>query len=222
MSNIVYLCVVFISILILSLFIIQWRIESFVINETNSVAYAIQTIQHSFDALGKAATDAKKTTIDSNSVTDVVKKNIANLNELMETYERMDDYDIDPVSRINEIQEHMNAFIDIFNYMNVSLKLELPALAKNMIVLPTAQHVEKVMMQRLSLPSAELNKQLEVQIANRKPTVIAAEKPVVSALKPPPELIRKIKSPIKQQTKPPPEPPIIDIYDRLKIFIKNN
>jgi len=229
MSNIVYLCVVFISILILSLFIIQWRIESFVIQETNSIVQAIKAVQYAFEQLASSAKDAKKTTIESKSVADVVKKNIEQLIILMDTYESMDNHDIDPVSSINEIQENLNAYIDIYNYMNDKLQLELPALEKNMIMVPTAQATEKRMMQQLSLPINELNKQLEVQVANKKHTIINSQKPVLSGLRPPPDLIRKITLPInrkektktKTTTNPLPEPPIIDIYDRLKIFIKN-
>ena len=195
MSNIVYLCVVFISILVLSLFIIQWKTESFVIEENNSVVQAIQTVQSAFENLGSSAKAAKKTKIDSKSVKDVVKQNIEQLNILNDTYESMDEYDIDPVSSIQRIQENLNAFIDIYNYMNDNLKLELPALAKNMIVVPTAQATEQLMKYQLGLPTHELNKQLEIQLANQKPTVIHSQKPVVSGLKSPPNLIKIIKPP---------------------------
>ena len=229
MSNIVYLCVVFISILVISLFIIQWRIESFIIHEDNSVIQTIRFVQDSFEGLKASAKKAKQTTIDSKSVKSVLSKNIDQLDILVDTYETMDRYTLDPVSSMNKIQENLNAFIDIYNYVNDKLKLEQPALERNMIKVSTAQYSEQKMNQQLGLPSNELNKQLEVQLANQKPMVIHSQKPVVSALKPPPNLINIIKPSKKPSTKPStkevksmPEPDIIDIYDMLNDFIKNN
>jgi hypothetical protein len=223
MKGLIYLTIVFISILLVTILIKHQTQEPFVIFKDDIVLSAIDDVKNAFTNVGIAAEAKNKKTIktptETKPVSYVVKKNKSNLDTLAATYESMDEYDIDPISSINSIQANLNEYIEIYNYINGKLRLDLQALKTNMIVLPTAQSSQQEFNQKLFLSPTALSKQLETQLAKKVPSIISAKLPVQSALHPPPELIKIYKAPPeKPQTLAPKpnEPPIFDIYDQLK------
>lgn len=219
--ELIYLTIVFISIVALSIFINYSTLEEpFVILNNNTVLIAIDDVKNAFRNIETAAEEQKKkeiqTPTETKLVSYVVNENIKNLDVLAATYESMDEYNIDPVSAVNSIQANLNAYIEIYNYMNGKINLGLEVLKTNIIVVPSAQLSAVEFNQKLSLTPKELNNKIDTELTKKIPTTISAKLPVQSALHPPPQLIKIYKAPPEkkeiQQTR---EIPIFDIYDQL-------
>jgi len=169
----------------------------------------------------KPSSDEKVVGADANkkdqmlSVSSVVSVNIQHLDALAATYIAMDNYEQDPVSSLNTIQNELNAYIDIYSYMNDKYKLGLPAIAKNMLLIHSSQASCNEFQRKLALPRAQLYSKLEDDILHKVPTQVVASMPLVSALEPPAELIRSgLKT--KKQSDKIQSYPTIDIFSRLK------
>lgn len=218
-SEIIYLAIVFISILIVTILINRTIREPFIILPNNSVIGAIEIVKKSFTALKTKAEEMKKTEIQTPKETKltsyVIEQNLKNLDALSATYESMDNYDLDPVSSVNSIQANLNEYIEIYNYINGKLELGLDALKTNMITVPTAQSSWVEFNKKLALSPTALNKQLKQNVVNKVPTTISSRLPVQSALQSPPKLIKVYKAPPQKSEVFEEDMPIFDIYDQL-------
>jgi len=217
--GLIYLNIVFISIILLSIFIKRTIQEPFVILKDDVVLEAIDIVKSAFTMIETAAKKQKKNVIQTKKETKlvsyVVKKNKENLDVLAATYESMDEYNIDSVSIVNYIQANLNEYIEIYNYINGKLVLNLQAMKTNMIVVPTAQVSQKKFNQMLALSPPALNKELKMQLANKVSTTVSTKLPVQSALHPPRSLIKvTVLPPVKDKPQKE-EKPIFDIYDQL-------
>jgi|UniRef100_A0A6C0HFS8 hypothetical protein len=154
-------------------------------------------------------------TIETLPISNIISVNLQHLDSLAATYIAMDEYEQDPVSSLNTIQKELNAYIDIYTYINDRYKLALPAIPKNTLLIRSAQSSCKEFQRKLSLPRAQLYSQLKYDILHKVPTQVVATMPMISSLEPPPELIRsELKN--KKYSDKIHTYPRIDIFPRLK------
>jgi len=127
-TNIVFLGLVFTSIIMLSIFVNT--IENF--DSPDSVLDTIQKLKFGFESLKKETSNISVKTIDTpkgpTAVSEVIDINITNISTLEKTYNEMingpQKYDLENIK--NTIQKSNNELIERYNYIVKTLNIKLP------------------------------------------------------------------------------------------------
>jgi hypothetical protein len=135
-TKLVFLGIVFISIISITIFLNNTT-ENF--NSSDSIVEKIDMLKNAFITLKQSTTNMATKKLDILGgplpVSEIIEKNITNINSLNTTYNNLlngpNAHDIKVIR--DTMQKSINEFIDRYNYINKKLKLKLPGLEKSNI-----------------------------------------------------------------------------------------
>ena len=135
-TKLVFLGIVFISIISITIFLNNTT-ENF--NSSDSIVEKIDMLKNAFRTLQQSTTNMATKKLDMPGgplpVSEIIVKNITNINSLNTTYNNLlngpNAHDIKLIR--DTMQKSINEFIDRYNYINKKLKLKLPGLEKSNI-----------------------------------------------------------------------------------------
>ena len=173
-SSLLVLGLIFTSIILLSIFVSNSR-ENF--NSPDSILEQIDKLKDSFKTLQQATTNISTKILDTPKgplpVSEIIMKNIQNINSLNSTYNELlngpNAYDVKAIK--DTMQKSINEFIDRFNYMNKTLELKLPTLEKadiNTITICRKQAIQ-------SIPKLKPATESAIETAKIDPVVTAIQ-----------------------------------------------
>lgn len=174
-TKLVFLGIVFISIISITIFLNNTT-ENF--NSSDSIVEKIDMLKNAFKTLQQATTNVATKKLDmpggSLPVSEIILKNLTNINSLNTTYINLlngpNAHDIKTIR--DTMQKSINEFINRYNYINKKLKLKLPKLEQsdiNTVTTCTRKTVQNVPKLKPATESA-------IQAAKIDPVVTAIQR----------------------------------------------